>query len=425
MKVIRQQLIKALLAARQITDVVYVEGAESDDSLRVEAHKGDGRDWRSIGMRVRVDSVEGSGRVGQGQYEVFGAWVDAGQLLKVLRGAKAGEVEITGDKPAWSAGSGLKLNIGGKAKVSILAADPPNRDDVRGWKSPVRVRPPKYQEVEVDGLLEMLNEVAYARKPKYEQRGLDGILLTIPMASDSGGEVACVASDGHRLAWTWRPGQRSSIPKRCEWYQVVLPWLVGEVVLKMGAMTGGKGDGKVSVELGGEGQELRVRVELGEDRWVVGEVGRRPTLGKAKAALIDKTLGGDECIVNRVELLDALKALAPFAPGTKKTTEWGFQPGTLTIAAKDEDGNVGGRWLDLEKGRSELITRLSSRQVMDWLKRVSTEQVLMRQDGDLGMVRFEPVDAKDGEGHQSIIMPQGMPDRGWGPRWAPDRRPGQ
>lgn len=238
-------------------------------------------------------------------------------------------------------------------------------------------------DVSADALAGVIQRTHFAISQDDSRAQLASALVTL-----SGEEIRMVATDGHRLNIA-----RESIDCGGEPVGMVIPRKGIDMLRKQLSS-----DTCESVRVSNAGKDIHFMFE--DYSFSV-----RPTASEyvAYEGAVPDTSGATKCTVNRVALLDSVRAVLVSADSAASGIAVTFDDGEITIQSKSPEAGDAVDKVECEYGGDRVTVGVSGKYTVDALSAISDETILVAVGGSMDPLSIVPVD--DCDSFLAVIMP--------------------
>lgn len=236
-------------------------------------------------------------------------------------------------------------------------------------------------EVNASGLLGMIDKTRFAISNDETRYYLNGLFLQ-GLKRDSGFELRCVATDGHRLALSFMPIELK------ESFGVIVP---KKSVAEIRRVIDGLDKVKIAVS--------RVKIKV-----IAGATTLISKLIDGEFPDYDKVLPKNNsklAVINKKEFFDAIDRVSTVATDKHRSIKLVLDAGKLNLQVSTNDGSFAFEEIEVNFSEEKIEAGFNSRYLMDVIGQVDGDEVLMRfKDGSAPSL----VEAK-GMNALFVIMP--------------------
>ena len=252
-------------------------------------------------------------------------------------------------------------------------------------------------EIEGDALSRLVTRTLYAASTEDTRPQLNGVLV---QGTDK--QLLLVATDGHRLARSARKGSFAGLGRD----GVIVPTRALQSVARIG-----------------EEATSPVEIEIASGR---NQAGFTTRIGEYRVQVITRLLEGPypnyeqvipkdnprELRTSRLELMEAVDIVSSHADTSTRQLRFSLRKGTLGVSSATPELGAGERALPAEYGGEEMEIGYNAGYLLEILRSIPTEQVMLRFKTPLSAGVVEPVGAlpQDAEELLCLIMPLRLPD---------------
>jgi len=187
-------------------------------------------------------------------------------------------------------------------------------------------------------------------------------------------QIIMVGTDGHRLGKSWIKGTGPGLTKG-----IILPPKAVSQVLK----TSHEESDQIKIEVG------EANIKFISDKITLFSKlieGPYPDYEKVIPADLSKVVK-----IKKEELINVLKRVATMAHTKTKQVKFSFSSGQLLLSAKNQDlGGDSEESLDIEYKGKEIAIGFNAHYVLEVLRLIQSEEILIKLNSNLGATVFEP-----------------------------------
>jgi DNA polymerase-3 subunit beta len=217
--------------------------------------------------------------------------------------------------------------------------------------------------VEAPQLIEMIDKTRFAISNDETRYYLNGLYLQ-GLKRDSGFELRCVATDGHRLALSFMPVTLKTP------FGVIIP---RKSVAEIRRIIDGSKVVKISVS--------RVKIKVVSDQATLVS-----KLIDGEFPDYDKVLPKDNsriAVINKKEFFDAIDRVSTVATDKHRSIKITLETGKMNLQVNTNDGSFAYEELDINFSEEKIEAGFNSRYLLDVVGQVSKDELLMRfKDGN-------------------------------------------
>lgn len=217
--------------------------------------------------------------------------------------------------------------------------------------------------VEADKLIEMIDKTRFAISNDETRYYLNGLYLQ-GLKRDSGFELRCVATDGHRLALSFMPVNLKTP------FGVIIP---RKSVAEIRRIVDGSKTVKIAVS--------RVKIKV-----ISNQATLVSKLIDGEFPDYDKVLPKDNsriAVINKKEFFDAIDRVSTVATDKHRSIKLTLESGKMNLQVSTNDGSFAYEELDINFSEDKIEAGFNSRYLLDVVGQVSKDELLMRfKDGN-------------------------------------------